>query len=153
MEEKLLCFIRKRFLPGDIYLSRKSSWRSIIGQMLMVGSILACPITYHLIQTEEVLEQGSIVFLIYGALILLNGLFVVFLALFSLMLNLSAAECLSFKEFCGLYLYAATFPVTMVCLVGMLLGIVFIYPLYNMGLIIYTYIIYQKGQKKERLKV
>lgn len=148
----MLCFFGKRFLPRDIYAARKSSWGSIIRQVFMTGSILACPITYRLLQTEEVLEQGSMVFLIYGALLVLNGLFAAFLALFSLMLNLSAAENLSFKEFCGLYAYAATLPAVVVCFVGMLWGIVFIYPLYNMGLIIYTYIIYQKGQKRTRLK-
>lgn len=152
MDEKLLCFVGKRFLIKEIYAARKSSWGSIIGQILMTGSILACPITYHLLQTEEVLAQGSIVFLIYGALIVLNGLFVGFLAVLSLLLNLSAAESLRFKEFCGLYAYTATLPAAVVCFVGMLFGIVFVYPLYNMGLIIYTYIIYQKGQKRERVK-
>lgn len=149
MEEKMLCFIRKRFLHKDIYESRKSAWRSIFGQMLMVSSILACPVVLQLVQTEEIVEQGSMVFLIYIAIILLNIAFVAFLALLSLLMNVDAAECLSFKEFYGLYLYAATLPVMVVCFVGMLFGIVFIYPLYNMGLLLYTYIIYKKGQKAQ----
>lgn len=131
----------------------KQGGRKIAGrkQALIVSSILTYPIIFHMLQNEELMEQGGIVLAVYGGLMLLNIIFIAMLALFSLAINGGAVERLSFKEFCGLYLYAGTLPVIISCFAGIFFGIIVVYPLYNMGLVFYTYMIYKKGQKMEKM--
>lgn len=148
MEAAITNFLKRRFLSRDIFEARKSKLYKIILQTVFTGLLLAFPLVLQFY--ESVIEAEFLlnyVVMVYAGVIILNVIYIFVIALMSLMMNTTARIPLTFKEFYAFLSYCATIPCLVALVVGTVFHIVFVYFIYNFGLIFMAYFVYQREQK------
>ena len=151
MDELLSPFILKRFWSQGIFEARNSSIIKIIIQTLVVSMLLANPLAMSLFKTDIAAnELPSYIIAVYIGVIFLNIIFLLLLSIISKFANAASAISLTVRQFFAFYAYAATIPGLLAVIVGLAVNIIMIYFIYNFGLLILVYLIYQSEQKKAR---
>ena len=151
MEGFLPPFILKRFSPHGIFEARNSTMIKIIIQTLVVSMLLANPLAMALFKTKIAdYELPSYIISVSIGVIFLNIVFLFVLSIISKFAYAASAITLTVRQFFGFYAYAATIPSLVAAIVGLAFNIIVIYFIYNFGLLILVYLIYQKEQQKTR---
>jgi hypothetical protein len=87
---------------------------------------------------------GVIMQLAYPVTIFTNLVFVGFVALLSMLLNIGARQKLSYKKMFALLSYSATIPAIIAFIVGTIVSVAFVYLIYNFGLLFMGYYVFRK---------
>ena len=149
MSDFITNFMRKRFVPHDIFEARNSKLYKVIFQTLFVSMLLANPMVIAVAKAEQSFEElPSYVLAIYIGVFILNLVFLFVLSFINIFVNSLNSITISVRQFFSFYTYASTIPALVALIAGLVFNIMLVYFIYNFGLVLLVYLINRAEQRK-----